>query len=143
MTRYKACMPRPVLPVCVTLLVASVPGCYPVRNAVPPGPGADTALSNTLPSPVRDPADDPDTASPVEAQDPPGDAGTLTPGGLGAAPGRPVRVGRTAAANAERRASRPVPSNRAVLDAWQARQRAELDARRAFQESGRRGTTPR
>ncbi|BAM03831.1 hypothetical protein [Phycisphaera mikurensis] len=112
-------------------------GCYPVRNPGPADPRASTALPGTLPDPVRDPADDPDTVSPVEPQDAPGDAGAIDPGSLGVAPARPVRIGPTPQELSARRAARDTPSNAAVLDRWPAKQRAELDARRAAQESGR------
>ena len=76
-------MTRPaplVLSLAASALLLPAAGCYPVRNPAPAGPAADTALATEVIAPVRDPADDPDTFSPVEPMDRPGDAGTFSPG---------------------------------------------------------------
>ena len=114
-------------------------GCYPVRNPVPPGPGADSALNSRIVAPVRDPADDPDTVSPVEFDDAPGDAGTFSPGaGAGAGgfgwggrvgPPRPARVGPSAETLRARRSAGDGGGSRG-LEARQRTQRVELDHRR-------------
>ena len=123
----------------VLLVLPLIAGCYPVRNPVAPGPGADTALNGRIAAPVRDPADDPDTASPVERNDAPGDAGTYSPGsnvepgGFGA---EAPRIGPSPAVLDARRSVRDGDvGGAAELRQRQAEQRRELDNRRRIGEN--------
>ena len=124
-------MPRPVALLALPLLLTA---CYPVRNPVPPGPGADSALNDRIVAPVRDPADDPDTVSPVEPDDAPGDAGSFSPGAGGfgrVAPPEPVEIGPSPETLRLRRSADDGDVGGARdLETRQRFQRIELDRRR-------------